>query len=76
MWNQFPSASSLYFASLELHVIVPFGKLAVLGTLVGTVGLSIPLWENKNRVRQSRQAATAVSQQADDFRLQYRTHTY
>ena len=39
-----------------------------------TIGLSIPLWENKNRVRQARQAATAVSQQADNARLQYRTH--
>lgn len=39
-----------------------------------TVSLSIPLWENKNRVRQARQAAIAISQQADDARLQYRTH--
>ncbi len=39
-----------------------------------TVGLSIPLWENKNRVRQARQQAIAVSQQSDDVRLQYLTH--
>ncbi len=41
-----------------------------------TVGISIPLWENKNRVRQARQQATAVSQQTDDVCLQYRTHLH
>lgn len=39
-----------------------------------TVGLSIPLWENRNRVRQARQQATAISRQADDVRQQYRSH--
>ena len=39
MRNQFPAASALHFTSLELHIIVGLGKLSVLRTLVGTVGI-------------------------------------
>ena len=35
MWNQFPAASSLHLACLELHVIMILGKLTVLRTLIG-----------------------------------------
>ena len=41
MWNQFPAASSLHLAGLELYVIMAPGKLAVLRTLVGSVGIQI-----------------------------------
>lgn len=41
MRYKFPAASTLHLAGLELHVIVPFGKLAVLGTLVGAVGIQV-----------------------------------
>ena len=39
MWNQFPAASSLHFACFELHVIMILGKLTVLRTLIGSVGI-------------------------------------
>lgn len=41
-----------------------------------TVDISIPLWENKNRVRQARQHADAIAQHFDDVCLQYRTHLH
>ena len=41
MWNQFPTASSLHLAGLELHVIMALSKLTVLGTLVGSVGIQV-----------------------------------
>ena len=62
-------------SSLPKWSVGYMGEFVTGNTFQGvTVGLSIPLWENKKRVRQARQAATAVSQQADDLRLQYRTH--
>lgn len=62
-------------SSLPKWSVGYMGEFVTDNTFQGvTVGLSIPLWENKNRVRQARQAATAVSQQTDDIRLQYRTH--
>ena len=41
MRNQFPSASTLHFASLELHVIVILRKLSIVGTLVGTIRIQL-----------------------------------
>ena len=62
-------------SSLPKWSVGYMGEVVTGNTFQGvTVALSIPLWENKNRVRQTRQAATAVSQQTDDVRLQYRTH--
>lgn len=62
-------------SSLPKWSVGYMGEFVTGNTFQGvTIGLSIPLWENKNRVRQARQAATAVSQQTDDVRLQYRTH--
>lgn len=39
-----------------------------------TVGVSIPLWQNKNRVKQARAAAIASRRQAEDNKVQYYTH--
>ena len=62
-------------SSLPKWSVGYMGEFVTGNTFQGvTVGLSIPLWENKNRICQARQAATAVSQQADDLRLQYRIH--
>ncbi len=41
MRYQFPSASTLHLASLKLHVVMISGKLTVLGTPVGTVGIQV-----------------------------------
>lgn len=38
-----------------------------------TVGLSIPLWENKGRMRQARAEASAAQMTAQDARVQYYT---
>lgn len=38
------------------------------------VGMSIPLWHNKNKVKQARAAAIASKKAADDSRLQYYNH--
>ncbi len=62
-------------SSLPKWSVGYMGEFVTGNTFQGvTIGLSIPLWENKNRVRQARQQSIAVSQQADDARLQYRTH--
>jgi len=62
-------------SSLPKWSVGYMGEFVTDNTFQGvTVGLSIPLWENKNRVRQAHQQSIAVSQQADDVRLQYRTH--
>lgn len=39
-----------------------------------TVGLSIPLWENKNKINHARQTAIAAERKSEDARLQYRAH--
>ncbi|MBQ4502429.1 MAG: TolC family protein [Alistipes sp.] len=39
-----------------------------------TVGVSIPLWQNKNRVKQARAAALASERVAEDSRVQYYNH--
>ncbi len=41
MRYQFPSASTLHFASLELHGIVVLRKLSIVGTLVGTIRIQL-----------------------------------
>jgi len=62
-------------SSLPKWSVGYMGEFVTGNTFQGvTVGLSIPLWENKNRVRQAHQQSIAVSQQTDDARLQYRTH--
>lgn len=62
-------------SSLPKWSVGYMGEFVTGNTFQGvTVGLSIPLWENKNRVRQARQQSIAVSQQTDDVHLQYRTH--
>jgi len=62
-------------SSLPKWPVGYMGEFVTGNTFQGvTIGLSIPLWENKNRVRQARQQSIAVSQQADDLRLQYRIH--
>lgn len=38
-----------------------------------TIGLSIPLWSNRQKVRQAKLAAQSVGEQAADVRLQYRS---
>ncbi len=38
-----------------------------------TVGLTLPLWENKNRVRQAQAEAVATAQQRNDVELRYRS---
>lgn len=37
-----------------------------------TVGLTLPLWENRNRVRQAQAEAVAVAQQRNDLEVQLR----
>lgn len=39
-----------------------------------TVGVSIPLWQNKNRVKQARAAAIASERVVEDSRVQYYNH--
>lgn len=39
-----------------------------------TLGLTLPLWANKNRVRQAQAVAVATAQQRNDVELQYRSH--
>ena len=38
-----------------------------------TVGLTLPLWENENRVRQAQAEAVATAQQRNDVELRYRS---
>ncbi len=62
-------------SSLPKWSVGYMGEFVTGNTFQGvTIGLSIPLWENKNRVRQARQAAIAISQQAGDAHLHYRFH--
>lgn len=61
-------------SSLPKWSVGYMGEFVTGNTFQGvTIGLSIPLWENKNRVRQACQQAEAKAQQTDDARLQYRT---
>ena len=39
-----------------------------------TIGLSIPLWENKNRVRLAQRQAEVATQQNNEALLQFRTN--
>ena len=41
MWYQFPSASTLHLASLELHGIVVHRKLSVVETMTGTICIQV-----------------------------------
>ena len=41
MRYQFPSASTLHLASLELHGIVVLCKLSIVGTLIGTISIQL-----------------------------------
>lgn len=41
-----------------------------------TAGISLPLWENKNRVRQTQAEARVAEQLMDDARLRYYRHLY
>lgn len=41
MWYQFPSASTLHLASLELHGIVVLCKLSIVRTLIGTICIQV-----------------------------------
>ena len=41
MWYQFPSASTLHLASLELHGIVVLCKLSIVWTLIGTICIQV-----------------------------------
>jgi outer membrane protein TolC len=39
-----------------------------------TRGMSVPLWQNRNRVKQARASALASARQLEDSRLQYYNH--
>lgn len=41
MWYQFPSASTLHLASLELHGVMVLRKLSIIGTLIGTIRIQV-----------------------------------
>ena len=41
MWYQFPSASTLHLASLELHGIVVLRNLLIVRTLIGTICIQV-----------------------------------
>ena len=60
---------------------LPKMSVGYMGEFVGSehfqgisVGMSIPLWHNKNRVKQAEAAAIASAQTAEDNRLQYYHH--
>jgi len=60
---------------------LPKMSIGYMGEFVGderfqgiTVGVSIPLWQNKNRVKQARVAAIASERVVEDSRVQYYNH--
>lgn len=60
---------------------LPKMSVGYMGEFVGderfqgiTVGVSIPLWQNKNRVKQARAAAIASERVVEDSRVQYYNH--
>lgn len=57
---------------------MPKMNVGYMGEFVGserfqglTIGLSVPLWQNKNRVRQARAAVSASESAAEDSRIRY-----
>ena len=60
---------------------LPKFSVGYMGEFVGgekfqglTLGMSIPLWQNKNKVKQARAAATASNRVVEDAKVQYYNH--